>query len=251
MSEDPKGFDAGDYNLFRYVGNEPLDRTDPMGLVGIDNWTSYTDVPPPPPPVTVAPAATAAAAQQTSSISMAYARGSGFTDSQWKKFDQAQQGAANRLANASARIDNALEHGGKELNAVTKAFEKVFGRDSATAENMSKRSGIMKGMMTALRDDGSKGYIANAMSESSRTLGRGVVGGKTIEINVAHRSFGDSSALTWAAGHESGHNMGLGHGTLNGVTAYKYGNEAERSAYKNLPPSERLGNPDNYMDFAR
>lgn len=32
MSEDPKGFDAGDYNLFRYVGNDPLDRTDPMGL---------------------------------------------------------------------------------------------------------------------------------------------------------------------------------------------------------------------------
>jgi RHS repeat-associated protein len=35
MSEDPKGFDAGDYNLFRYVGNDPLDRVDPMGLEGI------------------------------------------------------------------------------------------------------------------------------------------------------------------------------------------------------------------------
>ncbi len=32
MSEDPKGFDAGDYNLFRYVHNDPLDRVDPMGL---------------------------------------------------------------------------------------------------------------------------------------------------------------------------------------------------------------------------
>jgi RHS repeat-associated protein len=32
MSEDPKLFDAGDYNLFRYVGNDPLDKTDPMGL---------------------------------------------------------------------------------------------------------------------------------------------------------------------------------------------------------------------------
>jgi RHS repeat-associated protein len=32
MSEDPKGFDAGDYNLFRYCGNDPGDRTDPMGL---------------------------------------------------------------------------------------------------------------------------------------------------------------------------------------------------------------------------
>jgi hypothetical protein len=32
MSEDPKGFDAGDYNLFRYCGNDPEDRTDPTGL---------------------------------------------------------------------------------------------------------------------------------------------------------------------------------------------------------------------------
>jgi RHS repeat-associated protein len=33
MSEDPKGFDAGDYNLFRYCHNDPIDRTDPMGLL--------------------------------------------------------------------------------------------------------------------------------------------------------------------------------------------------------------------------
>lgn len=33
MSEDPIGFSAGDYNLFRYVGNDPLDKTDPMGLL--------------------------------------------------------------------------------------------------------------------------------------------------------------------------------------------------------------------------
>ena len=29
---DPKGFDAGDYNLFRYCHNDPNDVTDPMGL---------------------------------------------------------------------------------------------------------------------------------------------------------------------------------------------------------------------------
>jgi hypothetical protein len=31
MSEDPKLFDAGDYNLFRYCHNDPVDMTDPMG----------------------------------------------------------------------------------------------------------------------------------------------------------------------------------------------------------------------------
>lgn len=35
MSEDPKGFDAGDYNLFRYCSNDPLDRVDPMGLAEV------------------------------------------------------------------------------------------------------------------------------------------------------------------------------------------------------------------------
>jgi RHS repeat-associated protein len=34
MSEDPKLFDAGDYNLFRYCHNDPFDFTDPMGLEG-------------------------------------------------------------------------------------------------------------------------------------------------------------------------------------------------------------------------
>ena len=39
MSEDPKGFDAGDYNLFRYCHNDPLDNVDPMGLAGdAINW---------------------------------------------------------------------------------------------------------------------------------------------------------------------------------------------------------------------
>jgi RHS repeat-associated protein len=33
MSEDPKLFDAGDYNLFRYCHNDPIDFTDPMGLL--------------------------------------------------------------------------------------------------------------------------------------------------------------------------------------------------------------------------
>src|SRR5205807_1983461 len=32
MSEDPKLFEAGDYNLYRYCHNDPLDLTDPMGL---------------------------------------------------------------------------------------------------------------------------------------------------------------------------------------------------------------------------
>jgi uncharacterized protein RhaS with RHS repeats len=32
LSEDPIEFDAGDSNLYRYVGNSPTNRTDPSGL---------------------------------------------------------------------------------------------------------------------------------------------------------------------------------------------------------------------------
>ena len=41
MSEDPKDFDAGDYNLYRYCHNDPEDHTDAMGLEG--NNVSVTD----------------------------------------------------------------------------------------------------------------------------------------------------------------------------------------------------------------
>ncbi|MEO1006751.1 MAG: RHS repeat-associated core domain-containing protein, partial [Cyanobacteria bacterium J06638_38] len=36
ISQDPIGFDAGDSNLYRYVGNSPLNYTDPDGLLRID-----------------------------------------------------------------------------------------------------------------------------------------------------------------------------------------------------------------------
>jgi RHS repeat-associated protein len=32
LQTDPKGFDAGDMNLFRYTSDDPVDRSDPMGL---------------------------------------------------------------------------------------------------------------------------------------------------------------------------------------------------------------------------
>lgn len=41
MSEDPKLYDAGDYNLFRYCHNDPVDLTDPMGL---ETLVIYNDV---------------------------------------------------------------------------------------------------------------------------------------------------------------------------------------------------------------
>src|SRR5204862_5482777 len=42
MQPDPKEFGAGDYNLYRYCHNDPVNHTDPTGLVGeIDNWDPF------------------------------------------------------------------------------------------------------------------------------------------------------------------------------------------------------------------
>ena len=37
ISEDPSGFDGGDANLFCYVGNDPINSTDPTGLFQAGN----------------------------------------------------------------------------------------------------------------------------------------------------------------------------------------------------------------------
>ncbi len=43
MQEDPLGFSAGDYNLFRMVGNSPVNLTDPLGLTWESNWNFFWD----------------------------------------------------------------------------------------------------------------------------------------------------------------------------------------------------------------
>ncbi|MBL8871283.1 MAG: RHS repeat-associated core domain-containing protein [Planctomycetaceae bacterium] len=40
ISKDPLGFDAGDMNLYRYVGNGPTDASDPSGLIDPKNVSS-------------------------------------------------------------------------------------------------------------------------------------------------------------------------------------------------------------------
>ena len=42
LEEDPDGFEAGDANLYRYVGNDPTNATDPSGLKGQFTTSSTT-----------------------------------------------------------------------------------------------------------------------------------------------------------------------------------------------------------------
>jgi len=38
LQPDPKEFEAGDYNLYRYCHNDPVNKSDPTGLIGLTGW---------------------------------------------------------------------------------------------------------------------------------------------------------------------------------------------------------------------
>lgn len=204
-----------------YVGNDPTNGVDPTGL---------------------------------------YGQGDGWEDKDWRKFEKAQSRVAARMEKAAGRLDSAIQSGGKTLSKETKRFEKVFGEGTGTVENMQAVASTLSSMAAALRDDGTDGYIANALTEQ-QTLDAGassknVLGFAdpddrfTININIEHDDFKDASALRWTVGHETGHNFGLSHPTVNGVTPYvMYATKGSLNAYKNLTPQQALKNPDRFMRF--
>lgn len=190
-----------------------------------------------------------------------YARGTGFTDSQWNTVDRAQNSIAKKLEEAADRIDSALNTGDR-LKAVTKRFERTFGDGTATRSNMSAMANDFRLMAVALRDSGSGGYVANGMNaqqwaaanRQADALASASVGGMLMTINLDHARFEDAYVLSWAVGHEAAHNIGKQHGVWNNVTAYRYGLPAQRQVYRDLAdlsPSEALHNPDHFLKFLK
>ncbi|MBP7147692.1 MAG: RHS repeat-associated core domain-containing protein [Acidobacteria bacterium] len=231
LSVDP-GFDVqvGDpqsWNSYAYVKADPLNATDPDGK---------------------------------------YGRGAGFTNAQWKKFNTAQQKAAIALQKAAAKIDRALATG-KGLKSVTKAFERVFGKSSGTAANMSQVSGQLKAMASVLQAGHLSAHVATGMSTAeyvraggSPTSLAGVAVNRNdgvyrsdVLVNLGHAGFSIDRDLGSAAIHESAHNVQLPHGKVNGVTAYARGSSEQRQAFRDLPtvdPTAALTNPDHLVEFA-
>jgi len=176
-----------------------------------------------------------------------YARGSGFTDKQWNKFNKAQQRAAKAMGKRAVKLDAKAA----KLDAKGKP-----GGDGSRAMANSLRAGA-----TALKSDQ---YVANAVTQGEYEAGGGTPGGggaAYVPSNDKTRMIVNVDSTGWnvssrerarIVGHESLHSAISGLSDRPGSNkekAYKYGTDAQRESFKELTGTiQSVINPDHVMD---
>ncbi len=175
-----------------------------------------------------------------------YGRGTGWTDGQWRRFNNIQQSAADKMEKTAEKLEdkaNKLDEKGKA------------GGDALRGKAQSLRGGV-----TALRSDGTEatgGYVANAVSDLTKPhVGASVPRNDrtTVNVNLANPIWASNNMQSqWAVGHESLHSTAggvFGHQLgPNSEKAYKFGTRKQRKAYnalKGTPQADK--NPDHLMD---
>jgi RHS repeat-associated protein len=211
LQPDPKEFAAGDYNLYRYCHNDPINNSDPTGL---------------------------------------YAVGSGLTPEQMKQVDDAQRTAADKLDRGATAIEYGIASGkdSEAFKAVQRDFEGVFHKP-ITMQDMAKYAKDARNMVTALLDDGRKGYVISGKDQAyfarnghAQDVMLGRTGGKSILLNTSWAFKPETQlgfSLSWGIAHEAAHNIG--------IIGDVYRNSP---GYKTLTPQQALNNADNYVEFA-
>jgi RHS repeat-associated protein len=209
LQPDPIGFKGDASNLYRYCGNDSVNKSDPMGLYGraSKEWT----------------------------------------DREWQKYNTNQERAIKLAQNAKDAIDQARqEPEDKNSKSTIKGFEKAFGL--ASKENMRKVSDDLAKKLAALRDDGRKGYWAHPTTDKklsamgmdpNKVPAYTHIGDKNIWVNVGHNAW-SNNVITWAIDHEAGHSAAW----LRDV-AYK----AHPNSYHSMSNGQRLMNADSATDF--
>lgn len=191
LQTDPVGY-SDDFNLYAYVKNDPMNRSDPTG---------------------------------------AYGRGDGFTDEEWKRFDKIQRAAAGDMERRAARFE-------------AKA-DKLDAKGKSGGSDLRATAGHLREGAAALRSDGSDGKMANQVDSATyQKMGGTENGAAFVRGNGPIMTVNKDNAAAWSVGgmmpkwvvgHESLHTSGLNDQVgSNGKTAYKFGNDAQKEAFKEL-----------------
>jgi hypothetical protein len=209
-----------------------------------------------------------------------YARGSGFSDPQWARFNEQQLRAAaeNDLMSQQLRsMAETMRAGGTLSRAQEKTlarFGRIMGKGAATAEALAQVADYLSQSSKVLRSQDeyvADGYTAKEWAKMREArLTRGLADRflpttlaavpdsdpRRMYINLGHDEANTLSKLRWAVLHESLHASPTRLRDQKGTDlerAYRFGTAPQRAAYRELTRAadgRSVINPDHITAFA-
>ncbi len=211
LQTDPVGY-RDDLNLYAYVSDDPMNRSDPTGR---------------------------------------YGRGVGWSDEQWSKFDAAQRQAAVRMERTAGQLRGAagdLSAGRSANRQLVAKFEHTFGQGSATSGNLTRAAEALSNGAAALRSDGTDLRVANMASAAgylsipnanANGVAAVVGNGGVLTANGGHPYWTNPNAqlpvgLDYVTAHEFLHTAGLHDFRAGSDVAVRFGTSSQRQAYDRI-----------------
>lgn len=207
LQTDPVGY-ADQMNLYVYVGNDPINFTDPTGL---------------------------------------YSRGNDWSDEEWAEFESHRDQITNDFSNAASALRNLADElaAGGDLSAAAQAVQSVVSdvmETEPSADNLKTIAGNFSKAASAMNDSS---YVAHRGSFSGDQYGEAPMGGKSITIDPT--ALFTPHSYRNGVSHEVLHNMGyddlvhVGLGTAYVGTIY-FNRLSPSRRHKNVDHLVRLQN---------
>jgi hypothetical protein len=148
----------------------------------------------------------------------------------------------------------------KRASKLESKADKLDAKGKSGGSDLRSQASELREGAAALRSDGSDGKMANMLDGAAYEAAGGTPGGAaavprsdrdTMLVNRDNvDGFFGLKLAKWIVGHESLHTAGLDDQFgSNGKAAYKYGNPAQKEAFRELRGTPKaLINPDHIMD---